>query len=479
MTNLLFLFTDQQRFDTLQAYGNDRIHMPNLDRLAGQSYVFERCYVTQPVCTPSRSTIMTGLFPHTSGCTANNVPLPPEVKCLPEMLAPGEFYTGYFGKWHLGDEIFRQHGFDEWRSIEDGYRKYYRPGRDRDAHSTYYDFLISRGFKPKEGKYFTRGEAARLPEKFGKPAYLAMEAKNFIRENYSRPFVLFVNFLEPHMPYFGPRDGQYRPDDVYLPRNFDFPPTDEQPLKTRLFQKAYFQYGHGGQPLRTEADWRELIARYWGLCSLVDTYVGEILNTLQDCGIYDDTMIVFTSDHGDMMGSHRLLAKCVMFEEAVRVPLMVKLPGQKKGARVRTPVSQVDLVPTILEELSQDVPPHLQGRSLRDVIDGGSQRNVFVEWNGPNTGVSKLREVAPHLSDEEIRRAISAPVRCVVTPDGWKLNLSEIGENELYNLKRDPLETKNLFANPRYAALVDKLSDLILDWQTRTRDPIDLPGTRS
>ena len=114
--NILFIFTDEQRYDTMTAYGNRAIQTPNLDRLARQSTVFEQTYVTQPVCTPSRSTLLTGLWPHTNGCTANNIPLRPETLCVPEML-PDDYSTCYDGKWHLGDEIFAQHGFQEWISI--------------------------------------------------------------------------------------------------------------------------------------------------------------------------------------------------------------------------------------------------------------------------------------------------------------------------------------------------------------------------
>ena len=116
--NVLFLFTDQQRADTMACYGNDDIQTPNLNALASRSFVFDNAYVSQPVCTPSRATILTGLYPHTSGCTVNNVPLPPAVKTIAEMV-PDEYRTGYFGKWHLGDELRPQHGFEEWVSIEE------------------------------------------------------------------------------------------------------------------------------------------------------------------------------------------------------------------------------------------------------------------------------------------------------------------------------------------------------------------------
>lgn len=124
--NLLFIYTDEQARGTLATYGNRRIEMPNLNRLASQSVVFDDAYVTQPVCTPSRSSLLTGLWPHTNGCIENNVPLRSETPCLPEMLSPAarrDMVTGHYGKWHLGDELFAQHGFDEWVSIEDMYNK--------------------------------------------------------------------------------------------------------------------------------------------------------------------------------------------------------------------------------------------------------------------------------------------------------------------------------------------------------------------
>jgi len=483
--NVLFLFTDEQRADTLAACGNPRIHTPNLDRLAGQSTLFERAYVTQPVCTPSRSTIMTGLYPHTTGCTANNVPLPAGTPCLPELLPPGDYVTGYHGKWHLGDEVFRQHAFDEWVSIEDMYVPHYSPGRDRSARSDYHRFLLAAGVHPPPRGIFGRAETARMPERLSKPAFLAREACRFIRANARRPWILYVNFLEPHMPFFGPRDGQYDPSDVTLPGNFDAPPAEDQPLKARLMARYYAERGHSGLPLRTEADWRRMIANYWGLCSLVDTHVGTILEAVADCGLWDETVVVYTSDHGDMMGSHRMIAKCTMFEEAVRVPLLVKLPGQGRGRGVVGPVSQIDLLPTLLDLLGAPAPPELQGASLRPALEGraGGREEVFVEWNGDDSGLplddggdypDDLAAIAPAAA---ARAAVGDPVRSVVTADGWKLNASAAGENELYDLHADPLETANLFRRPESARVLRRLTDRIRRWQERTADTIELPGT--
>jgi len=482
--NLLFLFTDEQRADTFAAYGNDQIQTPNLNRLASQSCIFRQTYVTQPVCTPSRATILTGLYPHTCGCTENNIPLPTNIPCFPELLPPGDYATAYHGKWHLGDEIFPQHGFHEWISIEDFYRAYYRPDKDKDARSSYHHWLVANGLSPANSQTFTRAEAARLPEQFSKPAFLAREASRFIRENKNRPFCLFVNFLEPHMPFFSPRDDQYDPDQIPLPENFSNPPTHDQPLKTRLFHRAHYQRGCSSPPLRTESDWRRLIANYWGLCSLVDTHVGTILQTLQDCGLDDNTIVVYTSDHGDMMGSHQLVAKCVMFEEAARVPLLIRLPGQSQSKLITGPVSQIDLVPTLLDLMEQPIPSALQGKSLKPLIESGGQSrdDIFIQWNGPNGGfgdiVGKVN-VPDFLSElatpEEIERAVRDPVRTVITPDGWKFNCSPLGEHELYNLNDDPFETTNLARTKEHLPLMEKLTTRIRTFQSQTRDCTPLP----
>ena len=485
--NLLFIFTDEQRADTLGCYGNDRIETPNLDCLASSSTLFERAYVTQPVCTPSRSTIMTGLYPHSNGCTANNIPLPADVLCLPEMLPAGEYVSAYHGKWHLGDEVFRQHGFDEWVSIEDGYAGHYSEGRDGETKSTYFDFLSCHGFSPENGVVFSRSEAARLPEQYGKPAFLAEQASRFIKANRDRRFALFVNFLEPHMPFFGPRDEQYDPAQVRIPANVEAYPGQAQHLKSRLLRRHFQEKGFGGEVLRTAVDWRRLIARYWGLCSLVDTHVGTILRSLDDCGLMQDTVVVYTSDHGDMMASHGLLAKCVMYEEAVRVPLLVRAPGHAGPRRVAAPISQVDLVPTLLELMGQPGPASLQGVSTADVLGpngrAGAGRDVFIEWNGPDSGLGRLghggtppAHLLTEASPELMRRALNDPLRTVVSQEGWKLTLSTLGQHELYNLNDDPFECRNLANASEQRPVRHRLAQRIRAWQRQTGDAAELPA---
>ncbi len=461
--NLLFLFTDEQRADTLACYGNTTIQMPNLNRLADNACVFEDAYVGQPVCTPSRATIMTGLYPHSHRCVTNNLPLDDEIPCLNRLLPKNTYRSGYFGKWHLGDEIFRQHGFDEWVSIEDCYIPHYSEGRDREARSDYHHFLVGKGKSPANGHTFRRGETAAYPEHLSKPKFLADEACRFLDENRDNPFVLYVNFLEPHMPFTGPRDGQYDPAEVPLPANYEAAPTAAQSTRARSAHEQFRTHGHGGFPLATEQDWREEIARYWGLCSLVDTHAGRIIDKLEQLGLYDDTIIVYTSDHGDMMGSHQLLAKCFVFEECTRVPMLLKLPGQREQQRIKQPMSQVDVVPTLLDVMGLDAPNHLQGQSLRPEIEAGvCTRDVVVEWN-------------PHNADGD-RSMANANVswRAIVTADGWKLCLHSAGEHQLYDLNKDPLETTNLYGSREQQERVNDLTQRLLAWQERTSDTADI-----
>lgn len=441
--NLLFLQTDEQRADTMAVYGNRKIHAPNLNRLAAESVVFQRAYVAQPVCTPSRSTLLTGLWPHSTGLVRNNIPLPADVPCVPELIDDPDYATALMGKWHLGDEIYPQHGFQQWVSIEDTYSRYYRSGRDRNDRSSYHHFLLRHGYQPDRAAKFSRSFAARLPIEHCKPKFLELQACDFLRRHRGKPFVLYVSFLEPHMPFFGPLDQEHDPDAVDLPLNFDDPLEEDEPKRCRDARRKYLRKGFGGHPLKTEADWRQLIARYWGLVTQVDRSVGAILDTLQRLGLAGNTIVVYTSDHGDMMGSHRLLTKGVMYEEAVRVPWLMRVPQWGRRQQViGRPVSHIDLVPTLLELMGRPKPDRLPGQSLVPLIQGGSvaEDHVFIQWPDPKT-------------------------RTVVSPDGWKLCLRDTDRCQLYHLADDPGERTNLFYTGGYGAVIDRLTRRLRAWQ--------------
>ncbi len=208
--------------------------------------------------------------------------------------------------------------------------------------------------------------------------------------------------------------------------------------------------------------------------------VGRILDALATGGHAGDTIVVYTSDHGDIMGSHQLVAKTVMYEEAVRVPMLLRVPWLSEGQRrIAAPVSQVDLAPTLLDLLGMPVPSHLEGQSWRPALTSGSslsEGDVVIEWNGPGTGAlgGRARELPPHLASmatyQDAWRSVTAQVRTIITPTGWKFNCSPIGEHELFNLTEDPGETENLFEHESVRELVADLYTRLLHWQKQTGD---------
>lgn len=474
--NLLFVFTDEQRADTLNS---PHVAMPRLNALAAQSTVFTNAHVVQPVCTPSRGCMLTGQLPWVHGAVMNNIPLRSDVGCLPELLrSRGRYRTGYFGKWHLGDEIFAQHGFEVWRSTEDGYAGFFSASRDRAALCTHNTWLRGHGFKPDEGERFSRGMATNLPEPFTKPAYLAEETCRFIEAHRDEPFIACVSFLEPHMPFYGRLTERYDSARLALPENFDAPPAADTHLEARLKAELYRRRGFEYYDLSTERGWRQMTAAYRGLCTLVDNHLGRILDTLSRHGLDENTIVVFTSDHGEMMGSHRLLGKSLMYRESTQVPLTIRLPGQTRGRTVSGPVSHLDLVPTLLELLG-DTPAGLPGKSLAPVLRGATlpPEDIVVMWDGVRkdaaAGAARPAWMVEFAGGaEQLAQAGADPLRTLITADGWRFTHSPWrGEHELYNWNEDPGETRNLVARAEHQGRIREYRAKLRAWQTRFGDP--------
>ena len=458
--NLLFLLVDQQRFDTLRVYGNSQIVVPNLNRLADQSVAFWRYYVSQPVCTPSRGCLMTGLYPHTHGSINNNIPLNSSIPTLVDMIQNKDYATAYFGKWHLGDELCPQHGFEEWETIEDGYTGESAKTCARD-YSGYYRFLASQGLKPdsKKGLY-SRDFANQVPKEMSKPAYLAAQATQFLERHQRQPWILYVSSLDPHDPFHSANDHFYDPAKMEVPKSFSQDPDPAEFARTKALRASQLHNPPRG-PLATPENLQEVKAHYWGKITLVDEMYGRILTRLEALGLAENTIVVFTTDHGEMMGDHRLMYKSLMYEEAARVPMLMRIPWLKgQPPRIPKPVSQVDVVPTLLELMGQPAPRHLQGFSWATFLLEGRElpdRNVMLEWNGP-----------PHpgqTSDPEL-------LRTIITPEGWKMNLAPGGIGELFHLKQDPREMVNLFYREESLPTIRRLAAEVNLWQRSTGDAL-------
>ena len=474
--NLLYIFTDQQRVDTLRCYGNEQIETPALDSLAADGFVFENAYVSQPVCSPARATMLTGLWPHTAGVPACNVPLRAEVPTFAEMLPP-EYRTAFMGKWHLGDEIFPQHGFETWVGSEDSYRRCYSAPERLDVLSPYHHFLVEQGFAPDAEnlgqRVFSRHAEASMLEEYTKAAFLGEQAAEYIRQSGDAPFALCVSYLEPHPPHTGPLNEYYDPAALPTGPSFRQPPPDDAPLIVRLMAAFYSASENYGLDLQTEAGWRGLLARYWGNVTLVDRSVAKILQALDESGKADDTIVIFTSDHGELMGDHGILGKTLMYEESIKVPLLLRAPMLgAEPQRIGGQFSHIDLVPTLLDLLGLEAPDHLQGQSRVPVLCGRDDlaaNDVFVEWSGADG------HPPASIGEAEPNRSLVHPLRTIVAADGWKLNLYGQGQGELYDLNADPHELENLYHQPEQRARIGELSERIRAWQEQTGDEVALP----
>ena len=298
----------------------------------------------------------------------------------------------------------------------------------------------------------------------------------FIERHREKPFVLYLSFLEPHAfadhdwgpPFKNVNDDLYRPEDMEVPETF-FEDMDPSVSYQKRMWRVSLQRGEF--PIaypQTVAELKQAKARYWGLITLVDEMVGRVLQRLRALGLEDSTIVVFTSDHGEMMGDHRLMSKSVTYEESIKVPLLISVPGMRRSVRVTSPAAQVDIVPTLLELLGQARPSHLEGESWASSMRGEKQwggRDVIIESNfrGYSPGGDRA------WADQHVYYQ-----RTVVTPERWKLSLSDVGEGELYDLNTDPRERRNLFYDASHKSKGADLRERIRRWQKSTGDSVDL-----
>jgi arylsulfatase A-like enzyme len=395
--------------------------------------------------------------------------LPPSVPTIAELLREDGYSAGYVGKWHLGDEVRPQHGFEDcWVSTEDEYTR--SEDRAELGYSSYYHYLVAQGYRP-NGDFFPREQTTALPEGHSRIAFITAAAERFLEQHLTDDFVLAVNYLEPHPPYHGPLDDALDRTDTLLPGNRHGQPVDGMPQRARVFQKFSQTMGQSGEPpLGDDPDGRQLMdlaARYYGLVALADRYVGRLLGKLHDLNLSDNTLVVFTSDHGDMMGSHGMLNKCVMYDDALRVPLIIRHPAVPGGIRIRESANLVDVVPTMLEAARMDRPHHLQGESLWPLLTGQRDevpdKPAFAEWNG------RLQWM--HARHDMFHAVRDLHIRTVRTPE-WKLNVNPGDAWELYDLQRDPGEMHNCIGDPACKPVVDDLLDALSEWQERTGDDL-------
>ena len=491
--NVLYIMTDQQRLDAMRAYGNPHIHTPNLDRLAAGGVRFDQYYVAAFPCSPSRASILTGLHPQTHGVVTNGVKLDEELPTFATELAAQGYHTSWMGKWHIG-------GPHEFVSASSGRLPSLKkmetrpPGENMpqngfvhgvSPNSDYVTYLRELGLEepfPGEkvrGGHHTviRDGHSVIPEEHFVETFLTDNAITYLEEHAGdqNPFCLCVSYEGPHRPMNPPEpwDRMYDPDSLPLPKSVDDPMTaapkthqnfhwrmsdiDLPAQNERLKRQLVFpgeMWDLLDRPAWTSREYRELMAHYYGFMSYLDQQVGRLLDTLDRLGLSEDTLVVFTSDHGEYMGSHGCIFKhMAMHEELMRVPLLARLPGAiPEGSVSSALASSVDLMPTLLDYGGASVPDSVQGKSLRSVFEGETDdhhESVFTSF--PAAGVQ---------------------MRMIRTGDHkYSLNWRPRQGDELYDLKTDPLEMTNLAGSPDVERLEKDLKRKVYAFMREIDDP--------
>ncbi len=425
--NILLILTDQQRFDTIAALGNPLIKTPALDRLVREGCAFTRCYTPSPVCVSARCALVTGLPPHVTGCV-DNMPMPQDKPSLMEALSSLSYQTHGVGKMHFTPDRRRPWGFESRDFSEEGIE-------DDDFHV----FLRENGYGHVEDAHGVRSEMyyipqpSQLPARLHHTAWTADRCLEFLqRRDRERPFFLWASFIKPHPPFETPTPWNklYRAAEMPPP----FRPEGYENL-LGFWNRAQNRYkyrdaGHDDWLLRT------MRAAYYACISFLDYHVGRILDGLGDD--IDDTLILFTSDHGELLGDYGSVGKRCMLDAACRVPLVARWPGRfTAGQLCDAPASLLDLWPTFLAAAGAPEPAvNPERENLVQVAAGGADgdRTVYSQFQAGPLGLYMV-------ASREAKYIYSAPDR-----KEW-----------LFHLAADPQETTNRAENPMQAPVLREM----------------------
>ena len=503
--NILFITSDQQHFDTL-GVGNPKIFTPNLDRLCAEGTRFSRAYCPNPTCTPTRATLLTGLMPSQHGAWSLGTMLSEALPTLPGLLSEAGYFTGLAGKAHFqplrGNEtypsierhpILRDREF--WRDFKGDWYGFDRVetarmhGDEGHAGGHYALWMEEKGLKEWEDYFqlpdaglcdarratYTHGDLRKwdLPEAFHYTTWTAERTIDFIDEagEADTPFMIWSSFHDPHPPYIVPEPwaSMYDPEDMepgrLCPGKHDRNPemfrrAAEEDSESYWANVTEGQGGiHGGefQGGYPEEALRKDMACYYGMVSFMDQQIGRILDALDARGLTENTIVVFTTDHGHFLGQHGLRLKAIHhYEDLLKLPFIVRHPGSVPAGRVCADLQNlVDLPKTLLKAAGVEPPVHFQG------MDQGSS------WRGEGP----VRE----WSITENHHGYTRFHMNTLVTDRYKLTVHrETGEGELFDLRADPAEVRNLWDDPEAATLK---SDLLLAY-ARARmaeEPIRMP----
>lgn len=427
--NVVIIMTDQQTASALSAAGNPYLNTPNMDWLAARGMRFTRAYCSQPLCTPSRVSMLTGRMPHETGFTINAAPeqqLADRWQIIGKAVRNAGYQTGYVGKWHIPVKV-----------------------SDKDKHGFDYIENTSRG----------DWKDASIP------AYCAL----FLRQNKDKPFFLIASFENPHDICEWARGDNLRMDELEappapdqcppLPENHAIPANEPEIIREQQIDfKTYPTVNW------SDNQWRQYRWTYYRLVEKVDVYIGRVIESLRRNGLLDNTVIIFTSDHGDGAAAHKWNQKQVLYEESVHVPFIIS------GINPRFPATSdllvntgIDIFPTVCDLTGASVPPGLNGISLKPEAFGGKRRAAERDFIVSETEFA--------LND----RTLGIRGRTVIT-DRYKYIIYDKGrlKEQLFDLRQDPGEMSNLVSDNAHRGVLARLRSQLTEWCKVTNDDFNV-----
>jgi arylsulfatase A-like enzyme len=443
--NIICFVGEGLRWDELSSTGNKLIHTPNMDRIGREGCTFRNAFVVNALCLPSRATMLTGMYSHTTGAVSNvEGKIPARFPLVSDLLQKAGYETAFLGKSHI-DGALMEHNWDYYFGFV-GQADYYRP-------------RITEGVRGKYG-----------PEKLYEGEYvdtlLTQKAVEWLQQERSKPFCMFLWFYAPHAPFYRPKDMVNDFNGVAIPKPATF---DEDvkgyPGKPRAVADADDKIGYSEVFSDDPRSLEELVKDHYAGVQDNDRNVGAVWQELERQKLAEDTAILLSSDHGFFLGEHHLYDKRLMYEPSIRVPMMLRYPGQvKAGVRSDKMVLNLDMAPTLLEIAGVPVPSDMQGKSMLPLAEEKPNVAWRKDW---------LYEYYEYPGFENVR-----PCRGVRT-ERYKLIhfFLEPQEFELYDLQSDPEERNNLYGKPGYEELTSHLKERLAALRAETHDTYEYKPT--
>ncbi|MFW5981165.1 MAG: sulfatase-like hydrolase/transferase [bacterium] len=415
--NIIFFFSDQQRWDTVGAYGQTLDVTPNLDKMAEEGIKFEYAFSCQPVCGPARACLQTGKYATEIGTYRNGIALPLDERTIAHHLADTGYEVAYVGKWHLAssgeDADYRTKPIPPLR--RGGYRDYWMAADILEFTSHGYD------------GYVYDGDMNKVDFEGYRTDRITDFALDFIEKDHGdKPFYLMLSHIEPHHQndrdrYEGPNGSKEKFKDYQVPGDLE----------------------------GTEGDWEENYPDYLGCCNSLDNNLGRIRKRLEELGIADNTIIIYTSDHGSHFRTRNGEYKRSCHEASIRIPLVIYGPGFRGGKEEKRLASLLDVPSTILTAAGIEPPDYMQGFPLQELVNnnGDWREEVFLQISESQVGRA--------IRTKRWKYSVRAPHK-----DGWNDSESDIYvEDFLYDLENDPFEKNNLVKEPAYAEIREEMAE--------------------